>query len=172
MNEDLMYNRIVTERLALFPLTAEGLSLLTTELPLFEKTFGVAYHGEEMDDEFMGFLKRLEGAVDNDPEHYLFLTLFLITLKENDHVIGSLSFKYPPRDGVTEVGYGLNSAYTGHGYMTEALSALLDFGRSLGVTTVRADTERDNIKSQAVLQRCGFVFLREDENLWWEKSLD
>ena len=77
-----------------------------------------------------------------------------------------------PVDGVTEVGYGMNPAYEGQGYMTEALRAFLDFARAHGVRAVRADTERDNLRSQAVLKRCGFQFLYEDKTLWWERSLD
>ncbi|MBR3423187.1 MAG: GNAT family N-acetyltransferase, partial [Clostridia bacterium] len=84
---------------------------------------------------------------------------------------GSIDFKYVPKDGVTEVGYGMNLSYTGRGYMTEALGAFLDFGKQLGISTVRADTKPDNFKSQNVLKRCGFSFLFEDGNLWWEKTL-
>ena len=55
--------------------------------------------------------------------------------------------------------------------MTEALNAFLAFGKGLGIERVRADTLKDNIRSQNVLKRCGFSFLREDGNLWWEKKL-
>ncbi len=55
--------------------------------------------------------------------------------------------------------------------MTEALNAFLSFGRSLGLRAVLADTLKDNLKSQCVLRRCGFRFLREEETLWWEKEL-
>ena len=91
--------------------------------------------------------------------------------RENSHIIGSIDYKYVPKDGLTEVGYGLNPAYEGHGYMTEALKAFLEFGKKLGIRRVQADTLPDNVKSQNVLKRCGFRFLREDGNLWWEKEL-
>ena len=55
--------------------------------------------------------------------------------------------------------------------MTEALTALLEFGKSRGIKIVRADTRPDNVKSQNVLKRCGFRFLREEGNLWWERTL-
>ena len=86
-------------------------------------------------------------------------------------MIGSIDFKYIPKNGVTELGYGMNPAYEGHGYMSEALTAFLAFGKSLGIQRVLADTLPDNIKSQNVLQRCGFRFLKEEGNLWWEKEL-
>ncbi|MBQ3861474.1 MAG: GNAT family N-acetyltransferase [Clostridia bacterium] len=171
MKLEKLTDHIETERLVLFPYTAENLALFNSDLPLFEETYGVVYRGEELDYLLTGFLRKLEKEIAEDPEHYLFFTEFLITLKENSRVVGSIDYKYIPREGVTEVGYGMNPAYTGHGYMTEALTAFLDFGKKLGIRTVRADTLPDNVKSQNVLKRCGFRFLREDGNLWWEKEL-
>ena len=96
---------------------------------------------------------------------------YLIVLKKSDRIIGSIDYKYVPVNGVTEVGYGLNPSFEGHGYMTEALRAFLCFGKKLGIKTVRADTLPDNVRSQNVLKRCGFRFLRADGNLWWERTL-
>jgi len=167
-----MEHRIETPRLVLFPYTAENLALFNRDLPAFEAYYGVAYRGEELDHLLTGFLKRLEREIAADPERFLFFTEFLIVCRENDHIIGSIDYKYIPENGVTEVGYGLNPRCEGHGYMTEALTAFLEFGRRMGVRIVRADTLPDNHKSQSVLRRCGFRFLRADGNLWWEKTLD
>lgn len=166
-----MTNAIETERLVLFPYTGENLALFNSDLPQFEREFGVVYSGEELDHLLVGFLQRLEKEIADDKEHFLFFTEFLIVKKETSHVIGSIDFKYVPKDGVTEVGYGMNPKYEGNGYMTEALGAFLDFGKTLGIKTVRADTLKDNVKSQNVLKRCGFRFIGEDGNLWWEKVL-
>lgn len=171
MNRELMRGAIETERLLLFPYTQENLALFNRDLPKFEVRYGVKYRGEELDEQLRDFLKQLEREIADDPEHYLFFTEFLIVLRESDTVIGSIDYKYVPRDGVTEVGYGLNPRFEGRGYMTEALRAFLDFGRSLGIRTVRADTLKNNVKSQRVLRKCGFRFLREGENLWWEIDL-
>ena len=172
MNIEKTENCIRTDRLILFPYTEENLSLFNHDLPAFEKEFGVVYHGEELDYLLTGFLKKLETEIAEDREHYLFFTEFLIVLRENDHVIGSIDYKYVPKNGVTEVGYGMNPNYEGHGYMTEALSAFLRFGKTLGIRTVRADTKKDNVKSQNVLKRCGFRQLNIDsELLWWETNL-
>ena len=171
MHTERMTDRIETERLVLFPYTQENLHLFNTDLPHFEDFFGVVYQGEELDHLLVRFLKKLEKEIQADPENYLFFTEFLIVVKETDHVIGSIDYKYVPRDGVTEVGYGMNPRYTGHGYMTEALKAFLDFGKALGIRIVRADTLPKNIKSQNVLKRCGFSYLCEDQNIWWEIEL-
>ena len=171
MNRELMRDTIETERLLLFPYTQENLAMFNSDLPTFEELYGVKYRGEKLDDLLTGFLKQLEREIADDPEHYLFFTEFLIVLRESDTIIGSIDYKYVPRDGVTEVGYGLNPRFEGRGYMTEALRAFLDFGRRLGIRTVRADTLKENLRSQRVLQKCGFRFLREDGNLWWEIDL-
>ena len=172
MHIERMQGRIETERLVLFPYTGENLALFNRDLPGFEEFFGVRYQGEELDHLLLGFLRKLEDEIAEDPEHFLFFTEFLIVLKENGRVIGSVDYKYVPVDGVTEVGYGMNRAWEGNGYMTEALSAFLDFGRSLGIRKVLADTLPENVRSQNVLKRCGFRFVREDGNLWWEKDLE
>ena len=171
MNREAMQESIETPRLVLFPYTQENLALFNRDLPGFEKRYGLRYRGEELDHLLTGFLQRLEQELAADPEHALFFTEFLIVLKDTDCVVGSIDYKYPPKDGLTEVGYGLNPRYEGHGYMTEALAAFLDFGRERGIRLVRADTLPDNLRSQNVLKRCGFRFLREEGNLWWERTL-
>ncbi|MBP5270435.1 MAG: GNAT family N-acetyltransferase [Clostridia bacterium] len=171
IKKELFKDALETGRLLLVPYTAESLSLFNRDLPAFEEKYGVKYQGEELDYLLRGFLLKLEEEIAADPENYLFFTEFLIVLKEDGRVVGSIDFKYPPRDGVTEVGYGLNPAHEGHGYMTEALGAMLAFAKSRGVTAVLADTLKDNERSQKVLKRCGFSFLREDGNLWWRKKL-
>ncbi|MCR5664176.1 MAG: GNAT family N-acetyltransferase [Oscillospiraceae bacterium] len=171
MNRELMRGAIDTERLVLFPYTTESLSLFNRDLPRFEETYGVTYQGEELDELLKGFLLQLEREIAEDPENFLFFTEFLLVRREDGVILGSIDYKYVPREGVTELGYGLNPRHEGRGYMTEALRAFLDFGRSLGIKTVLADTLPDNLKSQRVLKKCGFRFLREDGNLWWEKDL-
>ena len=171
MNKERMVDCLETERLVLFPYTSENLALFNNDLSAFEEYFGVRYRGEELDYLLSGFLKKLEKEIADDPEHYLFFTEFLIVLKENDHIIGSIDYKYVPKHGVTEIGYGMNPSYTGCGYMTEALKCFLEFGKSLGIRRVLADTKPDNVKSQNVLKRCGFSFFKEEGNIWWVRDL-
>ncbi len=161
--------QIETKRLILFPFTEESLYIFNRDIKKFEEKYDVKYCGEDLDYLLKGYLKKLESEIAKDTENYLFFTEFLIMLKGERKVVGSIDYKYIPIDGVTEVGYGLNQNYEGNGYMTEALTAFLELGKTLGIKIVRADTLKDNIKSQNVLKRCGFTFLKEDGNLWWEK---
>lgn len=171
MNRSAAAELIETERLLLFPYTKENLALFNSDIEGFERELGVEYQGEELDYLLKDFLLKLEKEIEEDPENYLFFTEFLIVLKETDKIIGSIDYKYVPRGGLTEVGYGLNPRYEGRGYMTEALGAFLAFGKKLGIKTVRADTLKENTKSQNVLKKCGFRFIGEKENLWWEIKL-
>ncbi len=171
MNKELMKDCIETKRLVLFPYTAENLRLFNEDLQAFEQMYGVKYQGEELDHLLRNFLIRLQKEIEEEPEHYLYFTEFLIVLKEDDRIIGSIDYKHIPEDGVTEVGYGIHPLHQNKGYMSEALKGFLDFGKRIGIRKVLADTRKDNIASQKVLQNCGFRFLKEEENLWWQIDL-
>ena len=52
--------------------------------------------------------------------------------------------------------------------MTEAARAMCGWALSQpGVTSVVAETKRDNRPSQRILSRCGFRPEREEGTLWW-----
>ena len=73
---------------------------------------------------------------------------------------------------MSEIGYGMSLEYEGNGYMTEAVQAMLSFGKENGVKKVIADTFVDNVKSQKVLWRCGLEQTgKEGNKFWFEKSL-
>ncbi len=57
-----------------------------------------------------------------------------------------------------EIGYWLRTAYTGRGYMTEAVLALTVFAfETLRANRVEIRCDGRNTRSAAVAQRCGFV---------------
>ena len=59
---------------------------------------------------------------------------------------------------VIEIGYGLKEEYRHHGYMTEAVKAITEWALSQeSVKQVEAETDAENIASQKVLFRSGFV---------------
>jgi RimJ/RimL family protein N-acetyltransferase len=79
--------------------------------------------------------------------------------------VGGAGFKGLPRGGSAEVGYGLAPSARGHGYATEALTALLTLAANHGVATVLADTTDDNIASQRTLARAGFTCVGAEADL-------
>lgn len=59
-----------------------------------------------------------------------------------------------------EVGFLIDHDFSGHGYMTEALTLLFDFAfKKLEQTEIWAGTFKENQPSQNLLKRLGFIFV-------------
>ena len=80
--------------------------------------------------------------------------------KEDGALIGACTlFALSAQSRRAELGYALASRDWGHGYMNEALEALLDFGfRELVLNRVEADIDPRNVASARSLERLGFEF--------------
>ena len=70
-------------------------------------------------------------------------------------VVGLISFKGPPHEGVVEIGYGVVASRRGRGHATRAVALVLAEATRLGLR-LRAETSLDNLPSQRVLERNGF----------------
>jgi len=58
-----------------------------------------------------------------------------------------------------ELGYSLAEDAWGKGYMTEAARAVIDYGfREFGLVVMGICTGPDNVRSQRVIEKCGFVY--------------
>ena len=91
-------------------------------------------------------------------------------------VIGSVGFKgsamRADSDRDAEIGFALAPSARGHGYATEAVTALISWARDQGLDRVVAECDADNLASHAVLQRTGFVIIeRSARSLWWSCTL-
>lgn len=78
---------------------------------------------------------------------------------EDAQLIGQcVLFKFSETCRRAEIGYSLASSAWGQGFMSEALSALLDYGfEHLGLNRIEADTDPRNAPSIRTLERLGFV---------------
>jgi RimJ/RimL family protein N-acetyltransferase len=94
------------------------------------------------------------------PEAWLLSTAWQMIARDTGELVGEIGFKGPPRLGEIELGYSTRAAFRGRGYMPEAVAALCRFAFAQTqhpTDTVCAVTERDNLASQRVLQKCGFA---------------
>jgi [ribosomal protein S5]-alanine N-acetyltransferase len=82
---------------------------------------------------------------------------FLLIRKADGAVLGSGGFGGTAR--AAELGYGLGRAYWGRGYATEAVGAMLDHARLLGLRRLEAYSFLDNQASARVLEKAGFAHL-------------
>lgn len=84
----------------------------------------------------------------------------VLALKENpNQCIGAISlWQFSDDRKTAEVGYDLHPEYQGKGYMSEALTAVLEFGfKTLELTTIEAYTHINNIPSRTLLERHAFM---------------
>ncbi|MGE4277184.1 MAG: GNAT family N-acetyltransferase [Lawsonibacter sp.] len=86
---------------------------------------------------------------------------FAVVEKGSGKVIGSAGFVDTHRDGVpkpdNEIGYALNPAFWGRGYIPEATMELLRYGfENLGLATIWCSHYQGNEKSKRVIEKCGF----------------
>jgi len=98
-------------------------------------------------------------------------TYFLLVRAEDRQAVGVCGFKGAPTPlGSVEVGYAMQADYRNRGFMTEAVRALVGWAfRHETCQRVIAETLRDNVASQRVLQKAGLVFDQAVENmLYWK----
>ena len=124
---------------------------------------------------FMEFLKYTE---ESDEE--LELGIFEI---ETNKFIGMCTLENINREySVCELGYWLDKAYVGNGYMTECVNAIIQYAKNeLHLKSVNAFVITEHKKSIALLERLGFVRKEllendtenkgEEVNRYWYKLL-
>jgi [ribosomal protein S5]-alanine N-acetyltransferase len=81
---------------------------------------------------------------------------YLIWSRANGELLGGTGFGFDaPDEAVT--GYVLAKDSWGKGYATEALTAIVDVARGIGVRRLTALCHIEHRVSQRVLEKCGFV---------------
>jgi len=83
-----------------------------------------------------------------------------IEWKETGTLIGTIDFIWwDTKHQVAEVGYALSSDYWGKGIMTEALSAVINFGfREMNLVRIQAKCVVENIGSARVMEKSGMTY--------------
>lgn len=85
-----------------------------------------------------------------------------ITRKEDRLLIGAIGILPDPKrenSNAGMIGYWLDEAQWGKGYMSEAVCAVLDYGfNKLGLTLISANCYPQNKRSQRVLEKMGFTY--------------
>jgi len=82
---------------------------------------------------------------------------FAIALRDSGKVIGTIGFMWVQTDNRSaEVGYSLSRAYWNQGIMSEALTAVVEFGfTKLGLNRIEAQHDCDNPASGHVMLHAG-----------------
>lgn len=166
---------IETLRLRLVPLSHEQLILFKDNPTALAKNLGIRkiepYDDPETAPHVEEAIQFWLESTQQYPTDFAWYTNWVIILKETSLAIGGIGFSgMPGEDGKTMVGYGLNTAYFGQGYASEALEALIRWGFVHSpLKAIIADTPVLNEGSQKVLVKNGFLETRRDEELiHWE----
>lgn len=94
-----------------------------------------------------------------NPAQYLWYTSWKFIDKNSRKIVGDAGFKGLNAAALrVEIGYGVEEAYQGQGFATEGVSALCRWALTQkGVLAVEAEAAPENIASQRVLIKNGFV---------------
>ncbi|GEM_PF-334530 len=165
---------INTERLKIFPLDKDNLQLSIRDFSKMEGALDLTISDKKLSNREKQVYKiRLE-AVESNPINYRWNTAWIIALKDINRFIGTIMIKnYPNEKGEATIGYSIEKEYRGNGFMTEALRELIKWiFLNPEVKAVVADTLKDNMPSQKVLQKIGMINYFEDEEcLWWRVTM-
>jgi [ribosomal protein S5]-alanine N-acetyltransferase len=158
-----------TERLRLVACTAELAEALTNDRGAAEDLLGAEIPAGWPTEELAAFLPVYARELAADPE-LLGYGIWLVLDPLEGTLVGDSGFKGKPADGVVELGYSTAGPYRGRGFAFEAAQALVRWAFSQpGITTVVAETERDNAHSIRVLEKLGMRRLGEANGMIrWE----
>ncbi len=111
----------------------------------------------EKDDELRAaYSEMLQGCMQHLDE-WEWYTMWIIEL-HNGMRIGDLCFKGLTSSGIVEIGYGILEEFQGQGYATEAVKEVTAWAfQSSNVVAIEAEADVQNIASQKVLEKCGFI---------------
>jgi ribosomal-protein-alanine N-acetyltransferase len=165
-----------TPRLDLHPLPLPVLdALLAGDFETADAVtpFPVEAHTFE-DDEYVLGLRQTQ--LRNDPSELPWLYRAAV-LRETGDVVGRCGFHArPDADGMVELGYRVQPQWRRQGLATELATGMLAWAREQGARRCVASTVPDNLASQAVLAKLGFVrtgeWMDEVDGLEWVYALE
>jgi ribosomal-protein-alanine N-acetyltransferase len=168
---------IQTDCLVLFPLTLAQLEHYLDEPERLEQDLGHPISRSIVTERLRRAIEmKLAKMRAAEQADLVWLTYWLLVVSHDQFGAGLIGFKGTPADGgEVEIGYGIDSAYQGQGYMTEAVRAMIDwaFRHQACRTVVAPGTLKDNIASNRVLAKVGMeVYEETDEALSWRIGRD
>lgn len=164
---------VETKRLILKPMNAEELDLNINDPKALDKMWGlnsVPSRVPEVNKHVRCACESRIEMIKKHPDSYLWYTNWAIISKEDSAVIGGIMIiSDGEKEGEVEFGYGTDPDYQNHGYMTEAVGALVDWAfNNSDRDYIIAETDKDNTASHKVLIKNGFEkYVEVEEGFWW-----
>lgn len=158
-------------RIKIIQLDNENFQLLLTDKNKMEKNLGFLPTNYQLDSGFLMAMEMSLNAAIEDMVNFQWYTNWQIISKAENIIEGSIGFKGSPnQEGVVELGYGINENDEGQGFATEAVAIMTKWALAQKpVKLVIAETEKENLASQRVLEKNNFSTYKEVNNhLWWK----
>ncbi|SDX72974.1 GNAT family N-acetyltransferase [Flavobacterium degerlachei] len=166
---------IETERLILKPLTYKQLikyikcdNSLEVELKLNQTSRTISPELKE------AFAQTILPNVADKSKNYLYSTLWTAISKIDNKMVGDLCFVGEPNaNGEIEIGYGTYDEFQNKGFMTEAVSGIIEWAKTESeIQSIIASTEKSNNASFKVLEKNGFIKIGETQALFnWKLEI-
>lgn len=161
-----------TKRMELRALTADQLTLALENIDALASELQAAVPADVFSQESRQAMLIKRTRMDFvDSYLHPWYTYFLLIQAEDRRALGVCGFKGAPSQfGSVELGYAIHEDFRNRGLMTEAVCALVDWAFTHDTCDrVTAETLRENIASQRVLQKAGLVFDRGHEHMiYWK----
>lgn len=154
--------KISTSRIAIVPLCLEELELIIISRAEFEKKSGCCASGIELPpaycEELTEMLEQNRDALDKNPNHYLFYTLWVMIHRESKSIVGQFSFNAKPNaDGEVEVFFSIKEPYRRRGYAYEVMQGVIGWASESGlIRKFLVEADFDNKAAMASLKKLGF----------------
>jgi ribosomal-protein-alanine N-acetyltransferase len=156
-----------TARLDLIPLNRHPLQMVPDKPEELERDLGCPVSRDIVTGTVRRAIRfKLEKMTRVDNALWDWYTYWLVVVRDSPFGAGLFGFKgFPDRNGEAEIGYGIDPAFQGRGYSTEAVIALIGwaFEEPACRAVVARDVLRSNLASQRVLAKAGMKEYSETE---------
>lgn len=127
-----------------------------------EELPGDDWHAEYPFADELSPLRSLAKSKDPDPN----FTMYLIRRSSDGQAVGGIGFTGPPdARGRVQFGFGLVPSARGFGLATDAVVLVINHASQHGAMLAAANTNLDNVASQRVLTKNGFIEVARDDSL-------
>lgn len=161
-----MDDPITTSRLQLTPLHMGQLEMVIQDVNSLERSLNLIIKRDFITAPVHRAVRmKLEKMQESDASQHDWLTYWLIVVKDENAGVGMLGFKgFPDEEGSTEIGYGIDPAYQGKGYMSEAVQSLIDWAFQHPFCRCITATEVENPASRRLLEKLGAQLVHESDH--------
>lgn len=166
-----MSDSVSTRRLQLIPLNVDQLELALQNIEALETLLNLVIMRPWITDRVCHAIgMKIDKMRKADSSQHDWLTYWLIVVREENVGAGMLGFKgFPDENGSTEIGYGIDQAYQGKGYMREAVQVLIDWAFAHPFCKVITASEVKNPASRRLLEKVGAQLVNESTHFTsWE----